>query len=189
MISDPFTRREFTVRFAAYLSGLGIAGAAGASRGRAQSAPPSGGMEISHTEESLHHEVTFKAPGQRAYELLTDARKFDRVVQLSDAMKGGLPPNASSASISRDAGGAFSLFAGMIGGRHIEMVPNERLVQAWRPANWKAGIYSIARFQLTDQDSGTKLVLDHTGFPKGSAQSLADGWKKNYWTPMERALA
>ena len=87
MISDPFTRREFTVRFAAYLSGLGIAGAAGASRGRAQSAPPSGGMEISHTEESIHHEVTFKAPRQRAYELLTDARKFDRVVQLSDAMR------------------------------------------------------------------------------------------------------
>jgi activator of HSP90 ATPase len=33
--------------------------------------------------------------------------------------------------ISREVGGAFSLFGGIIVGRHIELVPNERIVQAW----------------------------------------------------------
>lgn len=35
-------------------------------------------------------------PRQRVYALLTDAEKFDRVVQFSDAMKSGMPPGAKA---------------------------------------------------------------------------------------------
>jgi len=189
MITRRFNRRDFTVRCAAYLSGLGITGTALAFRAGAQGAPVSSGGEILRDYEAIHHEVSFKARRQRVYELLTDATKFERVIQLSDAKNNGMPPNAPPATISRDAGGTFSLFAGIISGRHIELVLNERLVQAWRAVHWKAGIYSIARVQLSDEGSGTKLVLDHTGFPKGEAQGLSDGWHKNYWKPMEQALA
>jgi activator of HSP90 ATPase len=184
MTIELFSRRDFTVRSAALVSGLGIFGAAAAAQGSAQA-----GAEITHDADAIHHEVIFKTAKQRVYELLTDTKKFDRVIQLSDAKNNGMPPNGAPASISRDAGGAFSLFAGIISGRHIELVPNERLVQAWRPVHWKAGIYSIARFQLSDEGSGTKLVLDHTGFPRGEAKGLSDGWHKNYWEPMAKALA
>jgi len=89
----------------------------------------------------------------------------------------------------RQGGGAFTIFAGHIVGRHVELVPNERIVQAWRVVNWDPGLFSIARFELVEQGSGTKLVFDHAGFPKGQAKHLDAGWKGNYWEPLVKFLA
>jgi activator of HSP90 ATPase len=187
MITDPFTRRDFAVRLTC-LSGLGLAGTAIVSSARAQT-PPSPEGEITRTSEAIHQEVAFKASRKQVYDVLTNDKLFARVVRLSAAMQSGMPPGAKVAEISRDAGGAFSLFAEHIVGRQIELVPNERVVQAWRVVDWKPGTYSIAAFQLVEDGTGTKLVFDHTGFPKGQAQHLADGWRANYWTPMEKVLA
>ena len=41
------------------------------------------GEGISHTAESIHQEVVFKASRNRVYEALTDAKQFDHVVQVS----------------------------------------------------------------------------------------------------------
>jgi activator of HSP90 ATPase len=76
----------------------------------------------------------------------------------------------------------------VITGRHIELVPNERLVQAWRDKAWAPGVYSIAKFQLNDEGSNTRLVFDHTGFPQGEADDLAAGWKSHYWEPLRKYL-
>ncbi|HTD84272.1 MAG TPA: SRPBCC domain-containing protein, partial [Gemmatimonadaceae bacterium] len=73
-------------------------------------------------------------------------------------------------------------------GRHLELVPDKRIVQAWRVVPWDPGIYSIARFQLNGQDSKTTIVFDHTGFPNGLGQHLADGWHQNYWEPLRKYL-
>jgi len=143
---------------------------------------------ISHAAESIHMEPVFKASRKRVYEALTDAKQFGKVVQLSAAMKGGMHLGGGLAEISREAGGAFSLFSGYITGRQIELVPNERIVQAWRAGGWDPGHYSIAEFELVEQGSGTKIVLDHTGFPLGQAEHLAAGWKGNYWEPLEKFL-
>jgi activator of HSP90 ATPase len=145
--------------------------------------------EISHMAESIHQEVAFKASRKRVYEALTDAKQFERVVQLSDARKTRMPPGAPPTQISPEVGGAFSTFGGLIVGRHIELAPNERIVQAWRPAYWKPGVYSIVKFELADSGSETKLVLDHRGFPDGDGKSLLDGWNKNYWQPLAKYLA
>jgi uncharacterized protein YndB with AHSA1/START domain len=145
--------------------------------------------EISHTAETIHHETVFKASRKRVYEALTDAKQFDKVVQLSAAMKSGMAPGAKPAEIGREAGGAFALFGAYVTGRQIELVPNERIVQAWRAGSWDPGSYSIAKFVLVEQGSETKLVFDHTGFPKGQAEHLAEGWKGNYWEPLEKFLA
>ena len=144
--------------------------------------------EISHSAEAIHQEPVFKASRKRVYEALTDAKQFEKVVQLSAAMKSGMAPGAKSAEISREAGGAFSLFGGYVTGRQLELVPNERIVQAWRAGGWDPGDYSIARFQLVEQGTGTKIVFDHAGFPKGDAEHLAEGWKINYWEPLEKFL-
>ena len=54
---------------------------------------------------------------------------------------------------------------------------------------WDAGVYSIARFELKEQGAATRLVFDHTGFPLGKAEHLAEGWEANYWEPMRKYLA
>jgi activator of HSP90 ATPase len=144
---------------------------------------------ISRSAESIHQEVTFTANPKRVYDALTDAKQFEQVVRLSDAMKTRMPAGAPPTQISREAGGAFSTFGGLIVGRQIELVPNERIVQAWRPAYWNPGVYSIVKFELADSGSVTKLTLDHKGFPEGDALSLLDGWNKNYWQPLAKFLA
>jgi activator of HSP90 ATPase len=144
--------------------------------------------EISRTAESIHQEAGFKASRKRVYEALTDAKQFDKVIQLSGVMQ-SMHLGDKPAEISREVGGAFLLFGGYITGRHVELVPNERIVQAWRTGGWAPGVYSIARFELVEQGSGTKIVFDHTGFPKGEAEVLASGWKAHYWEPLEKLLA
>ncbi|MGA3210827.1 MAG: SRPBCC domain-containing protein [Terriglobales bacterium] len=183
------SRRDFSVRLASVASFLGVAGSAFGSTGTLQASPPAGNDEVSHACECIHQEVVFKASRKRVYEALTDAKRFDKVVELSGAMKSGMVPAGKSAEISRDAGGAFSIFGGYISGRQIELVVNERIVQAWRAGNWKPGVFSIAKFELADEGNGTKLTLDHGAFPNGAGQHLAEGWHENYWEPLAKYLA
>src|SRR5271155_2098473 len=143
--------------------------------------------EISRTAESIHQEAVFKASRKRVYEALTDAKQFDKVIQLSGVLQ-SMHLGDKPAEISREVGGPFTLFGGYITGRHVELLPDERIVQAWRTGSWPAGIYSIARFELVEQSGGTRIVFDHTGFPRGDAEVLASGWKAHYWEPMEKLL-
>jgi activator of HSP90 ATPase len=142
---------------------------------------------ISHSAEAIHQEPTFKANPQRIYEALTETKQFDKIIQLSGAVQSMHLGNVPTV-ISPGAGGAFTLFGGHITGRNIELVPSQRIVQAWRAGNWDAGIYSIARFELVALGSGTKIVFDHAGFPNGDAESLASGWKAHYWEPLGKLV-
>ena len=47
---------------------------------------------------------------------------------------------ASSAKIDPVVGGTFSLFDGHIIGRILELVPDQRIVEAWRVVDWPAGV-------------------------------------------------
>jgi len=145
--------------------------------------------EISHSAESIHLETVFKASRKRVYDALTDANQFNKVTQLSAAVQSGMAPATPAAEIANAPGGAFSFFGGYVTGRNVELAPNERIVQAWRAGSWPPGIYSIARFELVEQGTDTKMVFDHTGFPKGEAEHLVEGWKTNYWAPLSKFLA
>lgn len=144
--------------------------------------------EISHSEESIHQVTVFKASRKRVYEALMDTKQFDKFTMQTPEMKSGQSLGNAPTKISREVGGAFTVFGGHIIGRHIELAANERIVQAWRVVDWSPGVYSVAKFELMEQGSETKLVFDHTAFPKGQAQHLADGWKSHYWEPMEKFL-
>ncbi|HZW93860.1 MAG TPA: SRPBCC family protein [Candidatus Eremiobacteraceae bacterium] len=124
----------------------------------------------------LHQEVDFKTNPQRIYQVLLDAKQFAACTGMS-------------AEIDPKAGGAFTTFGGLIVGRNIELIPNQRIVQAWRPTHWDPGVYSIVKFELKPEGSKTKIVLDHTGFPEGDFDSLNTGWKPRYWDPMKKFLA
>lgn len=180
VLTDKATRRQVLLGAAGALGYLAL----GSVNGRG-----GGADEISSACEVIHQEVAFKVGRKRVYEALTDARQFNKVVQLSGAVQSGMVPAGKSVEVSSEAGGAFSAFGGYVTGRHIELVPNERIVQAWRVASWGPGQYSIARFELVEQGSGIKVVFDHTGFPQGQAQHLAEGWKVNYWEPLEKYFA
>jgi len=144
--------------------------------------------EISQTAEAIHQEPLFQASRKRVYEALTDPAQFTRIVALSGAMQSMKLPD-KSVEISSDAGGAFSLFGGYITGRHIELVPGERMVQAWRAGSWDPGVYSIVKFDLRDEGSATRIVFDHRGFPDGLGKHLAAGWHAHYWEPLRKLLA
>ena len=181
MRSTILNRREFSVRVASLFPALSIAGiASGASSPVFQAAVSE---EISHAVEAIHQEVVFKASRKRVYEALTDARQFTKVTELIPVK------NAPPADISPNVGGSFSCFGGVIVGRHVELVPNARIVQAWRVSYWNPGVYSIAKFEFKEEGDGTRIVFDHTGFPKGAAETLASGWKEHYWEPLEKYLA
>jgi activator of HSP90 ATPase len=146
--------------------------------------------EVSHTAEAIHQERLFKAGRKRIYEALTVTIQFDRVTQLTGVMQSAaMSKMQKPTAISPHVGGTFTLFGGYIVGRHIELVPNELIVQAWRVGSWDRGIYSIIRFQLTEQGAGTKIIFDHAGFPKGQAEHLASGWQEHYWDPLEKFLS
>lgn len=182
MIPGLFTRRDFAARLVGLLPGLSIIeNAFGCTE--VPSPESAADKEISHTAESIHQEVVFQASCRRVYEALTDAKQFTKVTNFSPVKE------TAPAEISGEVGGAFACFGGHIVGRHVELVPSRRIVQAWRVVTWDPGVYSIAKFEISEENSMTRLVFDHTGFPTGKAEHLADGWKTNYWEPMHKYLA
>lgn len=178
-ISAQTGRRQVIFGFAALISGLPV------------SAVPmfAGADEISTSAESIHQEADFKANRPRVYDALTLSDQFDKVTGMSAAVRSGARLGNAPTKVSAVAGAAFTIFGGHIIGRNLEMVANQRIVQAWRVVNWEPGLYSIARFQLVEQNSGCRIIFDHTGFPKGQAEHLAAGWKGNYWEPLAKFLA
>jgi activator of HSP90 ATPase len=124
---------------------------------------------------TIHQEVDFKTAPARIYEALLDAKQFSAFTK-------------DTAEIQPQPGGPFKLFGGKIEGRNIELLPNQRIVQAWRPAYWPAGVYSIVKFELVARDSGTRIVLDHAGFAEDKWQGLNEGWPIRYWDPLHKYL-
>jgi len=123
---------------------------------------------------SIHQEVTLPASPERIYAVLTDGKLFTAAT------------GNRAAEIAANEGGTFSLFGGAIRGRHVELVPNERVVQAWRVDAWPAGVYSLVHFELRKDGAGTKLVLDHTGYPADNHDHLSAGWPSNYFEPFAK---
>ncbi len=179
LLANNPSRRRLIVGGALALGGFGLA-----TREVFGQAVP----EISHSEDAIHQETVFKASRKRVYEALTDAKKFEKVIQLSVAVQSGMAKGNIPAEIAAEPGGAFKLFNGFIVGRNLELVANERIVQAWRVAYWPEGAWSLVKFVLVEQGSETKVVFDHTGFPKGDADHLLEGWNGNYWQPLAKFL-
>ena len=174
------TRRDFSVGLASLFPALtAVAAKSGWDPG------------ISNKAEAIHQVVAFRAPPKRIYEVL--------LVLGEHLPAPGVNGQALAAMFASQSGtlfglydvfvgGAFSLFSSQIKGRQLDLVPGELIVQAWRSEGWKPHLFSIARFALTEQGSGTQLVFDHAGFPVGQAQHLAAGWNDHYWAPLEKFL-
>jgi activator of HSP90 ATPase len=124
---------------------------------------------------AITQEITFATSPQKLYSALTSSEEFSAAT--------GAP-----ADIATDEGGSFACFGGQITGRQLELLPNERIVQAWRAGPWDAGVYSIVRFDIAAAAESSILTLQHSGIPAGSAEHLEAGWKKMYWEPLKAWL-
>ena len=167
--TDTITRRRILAGSAFSLCALALPG----SQARAQQ--PTAAKTIVPAR-AIHQEEDFKASPARLYDALLDAKQFSAF--------SGMP----GASVSREVGGPFTIFAGHITGMNLELVPNRRIVQSWRVVPWPEGIHSIARFELQEQCSGTRILFDHTGFPSELAEHLESGWHEHYWEPLRKYL-
>jgi len=125
---------------------------------------------------TIHQEVTIDASPAAVFDVLTSSEDFAR-------MTGG-----RAAKISKEAGGAVSLFGGDIRALNVELVPGKRVVQAWRSQAWPEGVYSLVKFELVPDGKGTKVVFDQAGHPDEAEQMLEGGWHQMYWQPMSAML-
>jgi activator of HSP90 ATPase len=149
------------------LTGLALAGLA--------ATPAQGASGNAASLTALREDEDFTASPHRVYQALLDEKHFSAFT--------GAP-----AKINPNEGGAMSLFGGAIVARNVELVPDKRVVQAWRDAAWAPGIYSMVKFELTPKGTGTHLVLDQTGFPAGQFSDLDSGWHEHYLAPMKKYL-
>lgn len=127
------------------------------------------------TGSAIHQEIDFKTTPARLYEALLDAKQFSAFTK-------------DTADVVPQAGAPFKLFGGRIEGRNVELIPNQRIVQAWRPASWPAGVYSIVRLEFVARGAGARIVLDHAGFSEDKWEGLNSGWPLQYWDPLRRYL-
>ncbi|MGI9147600.1 MAG: SRPBCC domain-containing protein, partial [Chloroflexota bacterium] len=98
------------------------------------------------------------------------------------------------AEITDREGDSFAIFSGRVEGRQIELVPGQRVVQAWRfgtahPSAWEPGIYSTVRFTLDPAGDGTRLVIDHTGIPAEWIEHISGGYPTFYQDPIAKFFA
>jgi len=130
---------------------------------------------------TIHQEIYFEVSPKALYEALLSSSEF------SDCTKKSFDNfTAASATIDPKEGGIFSVFDGHIIGRILELVPNQRIVEAWRVVDWAPGIYSIAKFEFKSQGVGTELIFDHIGFPDGLKEHLSVGWQQHYWDALTK---
>jgi activator of HSP90 ATPase len=127
---------------------------------------------------SIHQEALIPATPQQVFELLTSGSLFGAAT--------GMP-----SEITDREGDSFSLFDGRVEGRQIELVPDQRVVQAWRfgaehESPWEPGVYSTVRFTLEPAGDRTRLVIDHAGIPAEWIEHISGGYPAFYEEPITK---
>jgi activator of HSP90 ATPase len=110
------------------------------------------------------------------YELFMDSAKHSAAT--------GMP-----AKVSRQVGGKWSAFGGMILGRTLALVPNRTIVQAWRSSAWKkTDPDSVLVVYFEKAPGGARLHLTHVGVPPYDHKGVTQGWTNYYWKPWKKYL-
>jgi activator of HSP90 ATPase len=122
---------------------------------------------------SIHREATIPAAPGDVYDVLADAAALSALSGMTGVA-------------GRQDGAPFVAFDQHVEGRQLELVPGERVVQAWRFPVWEPGVYSVVRFTLLPHDGGTRLVLDQEGVPADWHDHVHTNWPTFYLDPLRR---
>ncbi len=92
---------------------------------------------------------------------------------------------SGEAVMSDEVGAEISALDGQITGRNLELVLNERIVQAWRTEEFGDGTEdSIVTILLQNAEGGTLLTLEHSNVPDRFKSFEEGGWQSSYFEPM-----
>jgi uncharacterized protein YndB with AHSA1/START domain len=137
-------------------------------------APKSGTQDIV-VEEVLPH-----AP-ETIWKTLTTGELIDRWLMKSTGFE---PVAGTRFTLQTTPAGAWD---GVIRCEVLEVIPNERLVYAWKGgheanAGYGSRLDTVVTFSLSRVENGTRLRVVHSGFvlPKNATAfgNLSEGWKK-----------
>ncbi len=124
----------------------------------------------------VHHEVEFAARPKDLYDAYLDSRRHARIT-------------GQSAKMSRQVGGKFTAGDTYISGYNLDLVPAQRIVQAWRASEWPDGAFSVLSLTFEKKGRGTRMVVDHVGIPEEFREGVDKGWYQFYWEPMKQYFA
>ena len=126
---------------------------------------------------TIRQTVNFKAAPHDLYETLMDSKKHS-------AFTGG------GCTISRRVGGKIDIYDGYITGENVELVPDKKIVQLWKPEEdcWPSDYFSKVTFSFKATKSGTRLTFVHSGVPVACGNRFDIGWNEHYWAKMKSVL-
>ncbi len=118
--------------------------------------------------KTIKQTIQFAAQPHEVHEALMDASKQMRFT-------------GAGAAISREVGGNFATYDGGIGGVNLELVPDAKIVQAWRCTadQWPEEHYSKLSISLEPAGNGhTRLMMVHEEVPEASYETCDNGWRE-----------
>ena len=124
---------------------------------------------------TIRETITLNARPHDVYEMLMDEKKHSLVTR-------------GDARISRDVGGMFFTNNGYATGRNLELVPDSKIVQSWRAADWPRNLYSTVTITLFLISGKTKLSFVQKGEPVNQYEEIKQWWQDTYWEPMKTIL-
>jgi len=84
-----------------------------------------------------------------------------------------------------EIGAEFTAWDGYISGKNMELVSDEKIVQAWRTTEFMDNDDdSILEIHLKPADGGCELTLIHSRIPDNQPD-YEQGWYDHYFTPMK----
>ncbi len=91
-----------------------------------------------------------------------------------------------SAKMSDKEEAEFELWGGDMHGTNTKVVRNRLLEQDWYGGDWDEP--SKVRFELSEKDDQTKVVLTHAGVPEDEVNDFSDGWNRYYLGEIKKLL-
>ncbi len=117
--------------------------------------------------------------------LFSNATPYDVFEALMDEKKHAAF-TGGEAMISRKVNGTFTSFDGWATGKNIELVKDKKIVQTWRPDDWSEGVWSTCTYVIKTVPTGTEMTFTQVNVPKPFVKTVALGWYKYYWKPMQK---
>lgn len=93
---------------------------------------------------------------------------------------------AGPAIMDDKVGTEFRLWDGSIHGKNTEVIPQKKLVQDWYNEDWTEP--SIAVFELSEEDGGTRLDFNQENVPDAELRDIEDGWFHFYIGAIKKYL-